>query len=106
MAKAMMSSGATNAWSGEEFSSLLVDQIFIMLKKESAHYTCVDYLEENEFCSVLREQDAIDQNWRQRSAEWMFKVKVNSILHIHLFNTANLVTQEILVFILISPFIL
>jgi len=65
MAKVHMSSGASNVWVGCSYTPLLVDQVRAMLKKESDFYCCVDYLEN---------QVAINENWRQKGAEWCFKV--------------------------------
>ncbi len=41
-----------------------------MVKNEEAFYACADYLGE------LPEPkgDSIDEGWRQKAAEWMFKV--------------------------------
>lgn len=74
MAQVIMSSGASNVWSGDKFTSLLVDQVVLMLKKEDSFWNCIDYLAENHICSTADSPDMIDEQWRQRSAEWMFKV--------------------------------
>ena len=66
-----MSNGASNSWVGDKFSSLLVEQIAVMLHKENASYLCVDYLGELPMSNGY----LIDEGWRQRAAEWMFKGK-------------------------------
>ncbi|KAL3784107.1 hypothetical protein HJC23_012739 [Cyclotella cryptica] len=72
MSKVLMSSDASNGWSGEKYSSLLVEQTLTMLENEASRYCCTDYL------SFLRgttvSANPIDECWRQKSAEWMFKV--------------------------------
>ncbi len=74
MAQVIMSSATSNVWSGAKFTSLLVDQISLMLKKEESFWNCIDYLAENHTCSTTDSLEMIDEQWRQRSAEWMFKV--------------------------------
>ena len=71
MTNVHMSNGASNSWVGEEFTSHLVEQIAVMVQKENASYLCVDYLGE------LPKSNGylIDEGWRQRAAEWMFKGK-------------------------------
>ena len=54
----------------DEYSQFLVDQVAVMVKKEDVFYACTDYLGE------LPESkgDSVDESWRQKVAEWMFKV--------------------------------
>ena len=68
-----MSNGAPNSWVGDDFTPLLAEQIAVMLRKEESNYSCLDYLQ---FAGrlVLPSKDLIDEQWRQKSAEWMFKV--------------------------------
>lgn len=69
MTKVVVSNGAANTWVGEKFSPLLVEQIAVMLEKEEKNYACLDYI------SVPSSStDLIDEKWRQKAAEWMFKV--------------------------------
>mmetsp|Transcript_18328 Transcript_18328/g.39584 ORF Transcript_18328/g.39584 Transcript_18328/m.39584 type:complete len:305 (-) Transcript_18328:125-1039(-) len=69
MTKVVVSNGAANTWVGEKFSPLLVEQIAVMLEKEETNYACLDYI------SVPSSStDLIDEKWRQKAAEWMFKV--------------------------------
>ncbi|KAL7537791.1 hypothetical protein ACHAWF_005905 [Thalassiosira exigua] len=69
MTKVHMSQGAANSWVGDEYSRLLADKVTVMAEKEDAFYSCVDYLGE---LSPL--DNGIDEGWRQKAAEWMFKV--------------------------------
>ena len=69
MTKVHMLGGASNSWVGDGYSQLLVDQIVVMLEKENGFYSCVDYLE-----GLPASSDLIDEGWRQKAAEWMFKV--------------------------------
>lgn len=69
MTKVHMSNGASNSWVGNEYSQLLIEQVAVLVEKEEAFYSCVDYLEE-----IPLSSDLIDEEWRQRAAEWMFKV--------------------------------
>ncbi|KAL7542849.1 hypothetical protein ACHAXR_012147 [Thalassiosira sp. AJA248-18] len=69
MTQVHMSNGASNSWVGDGYSQLLIDQIAVMVEKENDFYSCVDYLGELPLSS-----DLIDEGWRQKSAEWMFKV--------------------------------
>ena len=69
MTKVHVSKGASGSWVGDEHSQLLVDQIAVMVEKEDAFYSCIDYLEE-----LPVSRDLIDEGWRQKAAEWMFKV--------------------------------
>lgn len=66
-----MSNGA-NSWEGDEYSQNFVDQIAVMVAKENTFYSCVDYL--GKLSESRRASDAIDVDWRQNTAEWMFKV--------------------------------
>lgn len=69
MTKVHMSSGASNCWVGDEYSQMLVDQVAVMVTKEDAFYSCVDYLGE-----LPESNNLMDEGWRQKSAEFMFKV--------------------------------
>lgn len=69
MTKVHMSNGSLNSWAGDEYSEHLVGQIAVLVEKENAFYSCADYLQD-----VSMSSDLIDEGWRQRSAEWMFKV--------------------------------
>jgi hypothetical protein len=53
-----------------EYSQFLVDQVAVMVKKEEEFYSRADYLGD------LPEPrgDSIDEGWRQKAVEWMFKV--------------------------------
>lgn len=53
------------SWIGEEYSPLLIDKINVMLKREASSLNCHDYLDH---------LDTVDEQWRQKTAEWMFKV--------------------------------
>jgi len=63
-----MSNGASNKWVGDEYSQLLVEQIAVMVSKEK---TCTDYLSG---FPKMNTDYLIDEVWRQKAAEWMFKV--------------------------------
>lgn len=54
----------------DEYSQFLVDQIAVMVKKEVDFYSRADYLGE----LIESKGDSIDECWRQKVAEWMFKV--------------------------------
>lgn len=54
----------------DEYSQVLVDQVAVMVKNEEAFYACADYLGE----LPDPKGDSIDEGWRQKAAEWMFKV--------------------------------
>lgn len=43
-----------------------------MLEKEASRYFCKDYL--NVHAGTTAPHDPIDERWRQKCAEWMFKV--------------------------------
>lgn len=60
-----------NTWIGEEYSPLLIDKINVMLEKEESSPNCHDYLNTPAHSPHL---DTIDERWRQKTAEWMFKV--------------------------------
>ncbi len=64
-----MSNRASNVWIGDEYSQLLVNQIAVMVEKEGTFYSRVDYLKD-----LPASNDLIDEGWRQKAAEWMFKV--------------------------------
>ena len=68
MTKVHMSNGASNKWIGDEYSQLLVEQIAVMVSKEK---TCTDYLSG---FPKMNTDYLIDEVWRQKAAEWMFKV--------------------------------
>jgi hypothetical protein len=72
MSKAISSTNAQYGYASESYSPLLVEQVCTMLEKESSRYYCKDYLNTPAGTSTLR--NPIDERWRQRSAEWMFKV--------------------------------
>lgn len=89
MTKVHMSNGASNSWVGNEYSQLLVDQVAALVEKEESFYSCVDYLEE-----IPLSSDLIDEEWRQRAAEWMFKVidfyvSSQQLFIIHLYHSIN-----------------
>ena len=63
-----MSNGASNKWIGDEYSQLLVEQIAVIVSKEK---TCTDYLSG---LPKMNTDYLIDEVWRQKAAEWMFKV--------------------------------
>ena len=65
-----MSNAALTSWVGNNYSSLLLDQIAVMVKKENAFFSCVDYIGE----LPELDNDSIDAEWRQKAAEWMFRV--------------------------------
>lgn len=65
-----MSNTNLNTWVGDNYSQLLVEQVAIMIEKEESFYTCVDYLGE----LPAESNGLIDEGWRQKAAEWMFKV--------------------------------
>ena len=69
MTKVHMSNGASNKWIGDEYSQLLVEQIAVMVSKEEK--TCTDYLSG---LPKMNTDHLIDAVWRQKAAEWMFKV--------------------------------
>lgn len=54
----------------DEYSQFLVDQVAVMVKKEDAFYACADYFGE----LPETKGDSVDEGWRQKVAEWMFKV--------------------------------
>lgn len=54
----------------DEFSRFLEDQVAVMAKKEDVFYSGTDYLGE----LPVSHGDSIDEAWRQKAAEWMFKV--------------------------------
>ena len=70
MTQVHLSNGASNSWVGDEYSSQLVEQIVVMVEKEETFYSCVDYLGE----LPESNNDLINESWRQKAAEWMFKV--------------------------------
>ena len=70
MTQVHLSNGASNSWVGDEYSSQLVEQIAVMVEKEETFYSCADYLGE----LPESNNDLIDEGWRQKAAEWMFKV--------------------------------
>lgn len=70
MAKVHLSNSALTSWAGDEYSSILLEQIATMVKKEDAFYSCVDYIGE----LPQLDNDSIDGEWRQMAAEWMFRV--------------------------------
>lgn len=51
---------------------MLVEQICTMLEKEASRYCCKDYLNVPE--GTITSRNPINESWRQKSAEWMFKV--------------------------------
>ena len=57
-------------WIGEEYSVLLMEKLNVMLKRDSIN--CNDYLKT---ASSSQQFDTIDEIWRQKTAEWMFKVR-------------------------------
>ena len=65
-----MSTEAWNSWGEDDKSRLLVDQIAVLLKKEDAFYSRIDYLGEQ----PEADSNSIDKTWRQKAAAWMFRV--------------------------------
>jgi hypothetical protein len=63
---------ANNTWIGEEYSPLLIEKINVMLHREASSFNCHDYL--NTPGAYPPHLDTIDERWRQKTAEWMFKV--------------------------------
>jgi len=63
---------ATASSDGNSYSPLLVEQICTMLEKETSRYCCKDYLKVPD--GLVTARTPIDERWRQKSAEWMFKV--------------------------------
>ena len=63
---------SSNTWIGEEYSLLLIEKINVMLQREESSLNCHDYLNA---ASCSHQFDAIDEIWRQKTAEWMFKVR-------------------------------
>ena len=61
---------SSNTWIGEEYDPLLMEKIKVMLERESLN--CHDYLNK---ASSSQQFDTIDELWRQKTAEWMFKVR-------------------------------
>ena len=70
MAKVHLSNAVMTVWAGDNYSSVLLEQIATMVKKEDAFYSCVDYIGE----LPELDNDSIDGEWRQMAAEWMFRV--------------------------------
>ena len=58
-----------NTWIGEEYSLLLIEKLNVMLKREETSFSCHDYLNTASCSNPLD----IDELWRQKTAEWMFK---------------------------------
>lgn len=54
----------------DEYSQPFADQVAVMLKKADDFYRRLDYLGE----LPTSKEDSIDDVWRQKVAEWMFKV--------------------------------
>ena len=78
MAKGMQSSvvASNNAWIGEEYSPLLMEKINVMLKREGSSIPC-DYLNTSRLGLSHNHNphlDTFDMEFRQKIAEWMFKV--------------------------------
>ena len=54
----------------EENNDMNVDRIAVMLEQEQTHYSpCYDYTS-----ALKNNTDGINENWRQKIAEWVFKV--------------------------------
>lgn len=65
----------SNTWIGEVYSPLLIDKINVMLKREESSVPCIDdYLNKLRLGSPNPHLDTFDEQFRQRTAEWMFKV--------------------------------
>ena len=62
----------SNGWSVDSFCPFLIEQICTMLEKEAIRYSCQDYLSVS--LGTITSRNPIDERWRQKSAEWMFKV--------------------------------
>ena len=75
MSKTVTSATALNGWTGDRFCPFLVEQIGTMMEKEAGRYLCKDYLSVSPDTVMSRNPiNAINERWRQKSAEWMFKV--------------------------------
>ena len=65
-----VSKAALTTWVGDDYSKMLLDQIAVMVEKEDAFFSCVDYIGE----MPMSDDNLIDEEWRQKAAEWMFRV--------------------------------
>ncbi len=65
-----MSNVALATWVGDDYSKMLLDQIAVMVEKENLFFSCVDYIGE----MPMSDDNLIDEEWRQKAAEWMFRV--------------------------------
>ena len=65
-----MSKAALTTWVGDDYSKMLLDQIAVMVEKEGTFFSCVDYIGE----MPMSDDNLIDEEWRQKAAEWMFRV--------------------------------
>ncbi|KAL3822970.1 hypothetical protein ACHAXA_008110 [Cyclostephanos tholiformis] len=70
MTKIQRSNVALTTWLGDDYSKVLLDQIAVMARKEEVFFSCVDYMGE----LPMSKDDCIDEEWRQKAAEWMFRV--------------------------------
>jgi hypothetical protein len=70
MTKIQRSNVALTTWVGDDYSKVLLDQIAVMARKEEVFFSCVDYMGE----LPMSKDDCIDEEWRQKAAEWMFRV--------------------------------
>jgi hypothetical protein len=70
MTKVHVSNVALTTWAGDDYSTVLLDQIAVMVEKENAFFSCVDYIGE----MPTSNDESIDVEWRQEAAEWMFRV--------------------------------
>ena len=61
---------SVSTWIGEEYSPQLMEKLNVMLKRDD--FNCHDYLNT---ASSSQQFDTIDEIWRQKTAEWMFKVR-------------------------------
>ncbi|KAL7447828.1 hypothetical protein ACHAWC_000136, partial [Mediolabrus comicus] len=66
---------SNNTWIGEVYSPLLIDKVNVMLKREESSVPCIDdYLNKLRLGNPNPHLDTFDEQFRQRTAEWMFKV--------------------------------
>jgi hypothetical protein len=79
---------SNNTWIGEEYSPFLIEKINVMLKREE-YSLCNDYLNAPVPPYILSSHfDVFDEQFRQKTAEWMYKVVDFYDLDRDLVNTA------------------
>ena len=72
MSEAVTVAATSNRWAVHNFSPFLIEQTCTMIEKEATRYSCKDYLSASP--GTVTSRNPIDERWRQKSAEWMFKV--------------------------------